>query len=200
MLKQDTILTFPETGAERAGLEAEEENRKGSAGVDGHQSDCWVGVKANKLTMSQQGSQNPASTKKASPAKGVPASPEQARPATPHNYSTQYYTPSQFLSGPSTTFSAGYTSLRGTFDSDYALFMAEYGGAGPSAVTSEAKRATRQMSHYFDVKQYRTQIDGQASTSIAPVEPKKKLTKKDLEEFKRRKLERKKIKHRWLYE
>lgn len=150
--------------------------------------------------MNQQDSPNLASSKKVNAAKGAATSAEQPPATIPHSYSTQYYTPSQFLSGPSITFSAGYASPRTTFDSDYALFVAEYGGAGPSAVTSEAKRATRQMSHYFDVKQYRTQLDGQASTSTAPVEPKKKVTKKDLEEFKRRKLERKKIKHRWLYE
>lgn len=129
--------------------------------------------------------------------------------------STQYYTPSQFMSGthPQPSFYQPPNALPSAVDPDYSIFMEQYGGQVSTKAIYEAKRATRQMAHYFDVSQYKHQLDtnngtvaqgqsraggggggGDAKTTT------KKITKKDLEQWKRRREERKKIRHRWLFE
>lgn len=87
-------------------------------------------------------------------------------------------------------------------DADYAHFMAQHGGQVAAGVVYEAKRATRQMAHYFDVNGYKTQLD-QGTAPVPPnpaVAPAKKPTKKELEKFKKRREERKRIRNRWLFE
>ncbi|PJF17271.1 hypothetical protein PSACC_02896 [Paramicrosporidium saccamoebae] len=120
---------------------------------------------------------------------------------------TQYYTPAQFLSSgyhaPHTAHaptSGGYSVPLA--DSDYATFMAQHGGQVAPHVVYEAKRATRQMAHYFDVSQYKTQLD-QGTAPVPPdpsTLPKRRPTKKELEQFRKRKEERKRIRNRWLFE
>lgn len=84
-----------------------------------------------------------------------------------------------------------------TADPDYAQFIAQHGSTAGAGIVYEAKRATRQMTHYFDVTQYRKRLDTQpAASTSAP----KKVSKQDLERFKKRKEERKRIRHKWLYE
>lgn len=120
--------------------------------------------------------------------------------------SVAYYTPAQFFSGstgvPSPQPAAPYTAP--SADPDYAQFMEHYGGSAAADIVYESKRATRQMAHYFDVAQYKRHLDtpsvsGTASAA-ATAGPKKKITKQDLERFKKRKEERKRIRNKWLYE
>jgi hypothetical protein len=114
---------------------------------------------------------------------------------------TQYYTPAQFLSsGYHAPASSGFPTQLA--DSDYSTFMAQHGGQVAPHVVYEAKRATRQMAHYFDVSQYKTQLD-QGTAPVPPdpaTVPKRRPTKKELEQFKKRKEERKRIRNRWLFE
>ena len=117
---------------------------------------------------------------------------------------TQYVTPTQFLCGVNTAPIIVPQPILA--DPDYACFMNQHGGQGSSLhVAYESKRATRQMSHYFDVNHYRKQVEQQDGspgskngTSQAAV--KKKPTKKELEQFKKRKEERKRIRNKWLFE
>lgn len=85
-------------------------------------------------------------------------------------------------------------------DSDYANFMAQHGGQTPSNVVYESKRATRQMAHYFDVNQYKSQLDSGTAPVPPPSGTKPKPTKKQIEQFKKRKEERKRIRNKWLFE
>lgn len=130
--------------------------------------------------------------------------------------STHYLTPSQFLSSTFTTSqsrafpaSSNYyhnnpdTSISN--DPDYTLFMSQQGISGTSLPTAvqDARRATRQLYHYFDPHQYRQQQEARANINVNSRDTgvkKKKPTRKELEEFRKRKEERKKIRHRWLYE
>lgn len=125
---------------------------------------------------------------------------------TPQNdtsdYRVEYVSPSQFLLG-SSSLTPSISQSNPLVDPDYAAFVSQYGGDVPNNVVYEAKRAQRQMAHYFDVGQYRKQQD-QAPPAVPPSNAagvaKKKPTKKELEQFRKRKEERKKIKNRWLYE
>jgi hypothetical protein len=55
----------------------------------------------------------------------------------------------------------------------------------------EDTRAKRQLAHYFDYS---------ASDATAAPSPATTITKKDVERFKARKQERKKIRHKWIFE
>ena len=113
---------------------------------------------------------------------------------------THYVTPSQFMYGASTNTSA-YSHPPAPFaDPDYAHFMAQHGGQVAPHVVYEAKRATRQMAHYFDVDQYKREADAGTAPTPPPAAAKPKPTKKQVEQFKKRKEERKRIRNRWLFE
>lgn len=115
---------------------------------------------------------------------------------------TQYFTPAQFMYGSTSSYYPPQAELQNATDSDYSHFMAQHGGQVAPHVVYEAKRATRQMAHYFDVNQYKSQLDT-GTTAPTPPEPGKtfkKLTKKELESFKKRREERKRIRNRWLFE
>lgn len=66
----------------------------------------------------------------------------------------------------------------------------------PEDFTNDAK-SQRQMGHYFD---YKSWIDARTVEKQAGVDESKKLTKKQIQAFKKRREERKKIKNRWLFE
>lgn len=80
--------------------------------------------------------------------------------------------------------------------------MNEYDGTSAAThVAYEAKRAARQMNHFFNVNDYKRRTEqsaqgGGANTAAV----KKKPTKKEIEQFKRKKEEKKKTKNKWLYE
>lgn len=61
----------------------------------------------------------------------------------------------------------------------------------------EQRRAQNQMSAYFDTTKF--PMAGLPAQQAKPPPP-KKVTKADIERFKRRKEERKKLKNKWLYE
>lgn len=56
----------------------------------------------------------------------------------------------------------------------------------------ELDRSHRQMAHYFDTKNFKFEQNLQEK-KVPP-----KVTKKDIERFKKKKLEKKKIKNKWL--
>jgi len=118
----------------------------------------------------------------------------------------QYFDPSELLYGNARAYYQQQPETPAAVpanlaDPDYQYFAEKQTEAVPHPAAYEAKRATRQMAHYFDVSQYQRRLD-QAATPAPTAAPelKRKPTKKELEQFRKRKEERKKIRHRWLYE
>lgn len=118
---------------------------------------------------------------------------EEETPARHQATYTNYYAP--VLIKPTAQATSGSTAFAS--DAQYQHFMeqqAQEDGLDPS-VRYEANRAARQMGHYFDPKAYPT-----AQNAAAQEAEKPKVTKKDIQRYKKRKEERKKIRNRWLYE
>lgn len=117
---------------------------------------------------------------------------EEERPKHRTTY-TNYYAPALIKS----TDQAASGSAAFASDAHYQYFtqqQSQEGGLDPS-VRYEANRAARQMGHYFDPKTYPTAQNAPVQEAEKP-----KVTKKDIQRYKKRKEERKKIRNRWLYE
>lgn len=107
-------------------------------------------------------------------------------------YYAQYYNPY-------------YTSTPGTTSSDpaYEYFTGSTAGiTAPPAVSFDASRASRQMAAYFDPTKFQAVLSPEmlAAQRAQKEQQQAKLTAKEIEAFKKKKIEKKKAKNRWFYE
>ena len=74
--------------------------------------------------------------------------------------------------------------------------------ASATSTSFESSRASRQMTAYFDPTKFQTVLspEMQAAQRAQKEQQQSRLTAKDIEAFKKRKIEKKKGKNRWLYE
>ncbi len=135
-----------------------------------------------------------------------------ALPRNDSSVSTQYLTAEQFFgvhrSPTANNLEIDSTIVSPAPGSDYSLFMAEYGargsrGSGASTRGRSDRRADGQLHHYFNVDQYHRNAEQQQQQAISIPQTGaqvRKPTKQEIEQFKKRREERKRIKNRWLFE
>lgn len=101
-------------------------------------------------------------------------------------------------------YSQNYTSAVSTAsDPAYEYFSGSSAATtAPPAVSFDASRASRQMSAYFDPTKFQTVLSPEmlAAQRAQKEQQQSKLTTKEIEAFKKKKIEKKKAKNRWFYE
>lgn len=84
-------------------------------------------------------------------------------------------------------------------DAYYQQYFAQQAAAAPPpGMSYEFKRGQNQLSHYFDTTKHPNSAPAPKAGLNQP--PQKRVLKKDLERFRKRKEEKKKLKNKWLYE
>ena len=112
-------------------------------------------------------------------------------------YYAQYY--------PNTTAPAASTSTLSDSDPVYDYYSGSTTNSSnhPASSTSfESTRSSRQMTAYFDPTKFQAVLspEMQAAQRTQKEQQQSRLTAKDIEAFKKRKIEKKKGKNRWFYE
>ena len=108
-------------------------------------------------------------------------------------YYAQYY--SQYYPQSATTAS--------TSDPAYEYFTGSSAATTtPPTISFDATRASRQMSAYFDPTKFQAVLSPEmlAAQRAQKEQQQSKLTAKEIEAFKKKKIEKKKAKNRWFYE
>lgn len=110
-------------------------------------------------------------------------------------YYSQYY-PAPAAAPPTSTIAAASDPVY-----DYYTGATSSSASAP-ATSFESTRANRQMTAYFDPNKFQAVLspEMQASQRAQKEQQQAKLTAKDIEAFKKRKIEKKKGKNRWFYE
>lgn len=108
-------------------------------------------------------------------------------------YYAQYY--SQYYSQTQSTTPT-------TSDPVYELYSNNLTAPVNPAVSFDATRANKQMTAYFDPNKFQSVLspEMQAAQKAAKEQQQARLTAKEIEAFKKKKIEKKKAKNRWFYE
>lgn len=94
-------------------------------------------------------------------------------------------------------------STAGTSDPAYEYFTGSSAATTtPPTISFDATRASRQMSAYFDPTKFQAVLSPEmlAAQRAQKEQQQSKLTAKEIEAFKKKKIEKKKAKNRWFYE
>ncbi len=107
-------------------------------------------------------------------------------------YFTQYY--SQYYPQPQ-------PSMPATSDPAYEFYTNTTGPVAPAA-SFESTRANKQMNAYFDPNKFQAVLspEMQAAQRAVKEQQQARLSAKEIEAFKKKKVEKKKAKNRWFYE
>lgn len=115
-------------------------------------------------------------------------------------YYAQYY--NQAMPLLPTISSASTTAPAPASDPAYEFFTTSTTSTIPSTTSYDSTRASRQLTSYFDPTKFHSVLspEMQALQQIQKNQQQAKLTGKEIEAFRKRKIEKKKAKNKWLYE